>query len=142
MLSSKQACARLGLEPELENAGGLRALIFAGADRRACEAASPAAKHRKIEIDEFVPRKEIDDLYLVRPYYIVPDGKVGHDAYAVIRETIRSMDQVALGRVVNAEIKQTWGCYFLTRVVSQQSSRVWLTEPDRLQSYAPEKCWH
>jgi len=34
-----------------------------------------------------VPRSEIDDLYLVRPYYIVPDGKVGHDAYAVIRET-------------------------------------------------------
>src|SRR4051812_2262896 len=55
---------------------------------------------RTIEIDEFVPRNEIDDLYLVRPYYIVPDGKVGHDAYAVIRETIRSLDQVALGRVV------------------------------------------
>jgi DNA end-binding protein Ku len=34
---------------------------------------------RTIEIDEFVPRSEIDDLYLVRPYYIVPDGKVGHD---------------------------------------------------------------
>jgi DNA end-binding protein Ku len=43
---------------------------------------------RTIDIDQFVPRKEIDDLYLVRPYYIVPDGKVGHDAYAVIRETI------------------------------------------------------
>ncbi len=55
---------------------------------------------RTIEIDQFVPRSEIDDLYLVRPYYIVPDGKVGHDAYAVIRETIRTMDQVALGRVV------------------------------------------
>jgi DNA end-binding protein Ku len=55
---------------------------------------------RTIEIDEFVPRSEIDDLYLVRPYYIVPDGKVGHDAYAVIRETIRSLDKVALGRVV------------------------------------------
>src|ERR1700710_2204613 len=55
---------------------------------------------RTIEIDEFVPRSEIDDLYLVRPYYIVPDGKVGHDAYAVIRETIRSMDMMALGRVV------------------------------------------
>jgi DNA end-binding protein Ku len=36
----------------------------------------------------------------VRPYYIVPDGRVGHDAYAVIRETIRSLDQVALARVV------------------------------------------
>ena len=55
---------------------------------------------RTIEIDEFVPRKEIDDLYLVRPYYIVPDGKVGHDAFAVIRETIRSLDKVALARVV------------------------------------------
>src|SRR3954454_22948657 len=55
---------------------------------------------RTIEIDEFVPRSEMDDLYLVRPYYIVPDGKVGHDAYAVIRETIRSLDKVALARVV------------------------------------------
>jgi DNA end-binding protein Ku len=55
---------------------------------------------RTIDIDEFVPRNEIDDLYLVRPYYIVPDGKVGHDAYAVIRETIRSLDKVALARVV------------------------------------------
>jgi DNA end-binding protein Ku len=55
---------------------------------------------RTIEIDEFVARSEIDDLYLVRPYYIVPDGKVGHDAYAVIRETIRSLDQVAIARVV------------------------------------------
>jgi DNA end-binding protein Ku len=55
---------------------------------------------RTIDIDEFVPRSEIDDLYLVRPYYLVPDGKVGHDAYAVIRETIRSLDKVALARVV------------------------------------------
>ena len=30
----------------------------------------------------------------------MPDGKVGHDAYAVIRETIRSLDKVALARVV------------------------------------------
>src|SRR3978361_1858450 len=55
---------------------------------------------RTIDIDEFVPRSEIDDLYLVRPYYIVPDGKVGHDAYAVIRETIRSLEKVAIARVV------------------------------------------
>src|SRR4051812_8421556 len=55
---------------------------------------------RTIDIDQFVPRTEIDDLYLVRPYYIVPNGKVGHDAYAVIRETIRSLDKVALARVV------------------------------------------
>jgi len=55
---------------------------------------------RTIEIDEFVPRADIDSRYLIRPYYLVPDGKVGHDAFAVIRETIRSMDKVAIGRVV------------------------------------------
>ncbi|MBV9559868.1 MAG: Ku protein [Bradyrhizobium sp.] len=53
-----------------------------------------------IEIDEFVPRAEIDSRYLIRPYYLVPDGKVGHDAFAVIRETIRSLNKVAIGRVV------------------------------------------
>lgn len=53
-----------------------------------------------IEIDEFVPKADIDNRYLIRPYYLVPDGKVGHDAYAVIRETIRAMDKVAIGRVV------------------------------------------
>jgi DNA end-binding protein Ku len=55
---------------------------------------------RTIDIDEFVPKSDIDELYLVRPYYIVPEGKVGHDAFAVIREAIRSMDRVAIARVV------------------------------------------
>jgi DNA end-binding protein Ku len=53
-----------------------------------------------IEIDQFVPRAEIDDLYIIRPYYLVPDGKVGHDAYAVIRDTIKATGKVALARVV------------------------------------------
>ena len=55
---------------------------------------------RTIEIDEFVAKSDIDPRYLIRPYYIRPDGKVGHDAFAVIRETIREMDKVAIGRVV------------------------------------------
>src|SRR6201981_987838 len=53
-----------------------------------------------IEIDEFVPKSDIDSRYAIRPYYLVPDGKVGHDAFAVIRETARSLDKVAIGRVV------------------------------------------
>jgi DNA end-binding protein Ku len=55
---------------------------------------------RTIEIDEFVPRNEIDDRYIDSPYYIAPDGQVGQDAFAVIRETIGKMNMVALGRVV------------------------------------------
>jgi DNA end-binding protein Ku len=55
---------------------------------------------RTIEIDDFVPRKEIDELYLNNPYYVVPDGEVGQQAFAVIREAIRKEGMVALGRVV------------------------------------------
>src|SRR6516165_7299605 len=55
---------------------------------------------RIIEIDEFVPKKEIDELYLNSPYYLAPDGEVGQQAFAVIREAIRKEGMVALGRVV------------------------------------------
>ena len=44
---------------------------------------------RTIEIDQFVPRSEIDDRYIDSPYDLAPDGKVGQDAFAVIRDTIR-----------------------------------------------------
>ena len=55
---------------------------------------------RTIEIDEFVPKGEIDDLYLADPYYVVPDGEVGQQAFAVIREAIRTEGMVAIGKVV------------------------------------------
>ena len=53
---------------------------------------------RTIEIDQFVPRSEIDDRFIDSPYYLAPDGKVGLDAFAVIRDTIAKMNMVALGR--------------------------------------------
>ena len=55
---------------------------------------------RVIEIDEFVPKAHIDELYLNNPYYIVPDGEVGQQAFAVIREAIRKEGMVALGKVI------------------------------------------
>jgi DNA end-binding protein Ku len=55
---------------------------------------------RMIDIEKFVPRKEIDELYNDRPYYVVPDGDVGLQAFAVIREAIKKKGMVALGRVV------------------------------------------
>jgi DNA end-binding protein Ku len=53
-----------------------------------------------IDIDSFVPRDEIDQRYLDHPYYIVPDGKAGVDAFAVIRDAMKDQDRVALGRIV------------------------------------------
>src|ERR1700684_1675866 len=55
---------------------------------------------RSIDIDQFVPKSEIDELYMRDPYYIVPDGEVGQQAFAVIREAIRKEGMVALGKVV------------------------------------------
>src|SRR6516164_1321270 len=55
---------------------------------------------RVIDIEEFVPRREIDELYIRDPYYIVPDGEVGQQAFAVIRDAIRKEGMVALGKVV------------------------------------------
>jgi DNA end-binding protein Ku len=55
---------------------------------------------RIIDIDEFVPKDEIDELYLANPYYIVPDGEVGQQAFAVIREAIRQKEMVAIAKVV------------------------------------------
>ncbi len=55
---------------------------------------------KTIDIDEFVPRDEIDELYNIRPYYIAPDGNVGQDAFVVIRNIIEQMKMVAIGRVV------------------------------------------
>lgn len=55
---------------------------------------------RVIEIDQFVPAKEIDQLYNIRPYYIAPEGDVASQPFAVIREAITKQGMVALARVV------------------------------------------
>jgi DNA end-binding protein Ku len=55
---------------------------------------------RTIDIEQFVPREEIDDLYNIRPYYIAPEGKVGAEAFVTIREAIEATGKVALARVV------------------------------------------
>ena len=72
---------------------------YLGLDPEELEAVAIESK-RVIDIDEFVPKKEIDELYLSSPYYIVPDGEVGTQAFAVIREAIKQQGMVAIGKVV------------------------------------------
>jgi DNA end-binding protein Ku len=68
-------------------------------DPEELEAVAIESKHT-IEIEEFVPKAQIDELYLRDPYYIVPDGEVGQQAFAVIRDAIRKEGTVAIGKVV------------------------------------------
>jgi DNA end-binding protein Ku len=53
-----------------------------------------------IEIDDFVPAEDLDERYLDKPYYIVPNGKAGADAFVVIRDAMKRKEKVALARVV------------------------------------------
>jgi DNA end-binding protein Ku len=55
---------------------------------------------KTIDIDRFVPADQIDRVYWDTPYYVAPDGKMGEEPFAVIREAMRRSGQIAIGRVV------------------------------------------
>jgi DNA end-binding protein Ku len=55
---------------------------------------------KTIDIEKFVPAEEIDRLYWDNPYYLVPDGKLAAEPFAVIRDALEEAGQVALGRIV------------------------------------------
>jgi len=55
---------------------------------------------RIIDIEKFVPRETIDRLYWDAPYHLVPAGKTGIEAFAVIREAMKRKGKVAIGRLV------------------------------------------
>ena len=53
-----------------------------------------------IDIESFVPRSEVDAIYLDAPYYLVPDDRIAQEAFAVIRDAMQKEDMVGLARVV------------------------------------------
>jgi DNA end-binding protein Ku len=55
-----------------------------------------------IDIERFVPREEIDEIYLDNSYYLAPDNKVADEPFVVIRDAMRTADVVGLARVVLA----------------------------------------
>ena len=55
---------------------------------------------KTIDIERFVDAEDIDRLYWNDPFYLVPDGKMAAEAYAVIREAMAQSGKIALGRVV------------------------------------------
>ncbi|HSZ11953.1 MAG TPA: Ku protein [Rhizomicrobium sp.] len=55
---------------------------------------------RTLEIERFVDASSIDRLFWNDPYFLVPDGDEGIEAYIVIRDAMADADRIALGRVV------------------------------------------
>ena len=55
---------------------------------------------RTLDIERFVDEADIDRLYWNDPYFLVPDGEMAVEAFAVIREAMTKAGKVALGRLV------------------------------------------
>jgi DNA end-binding protein Ku len=53
-----------------------------------------------IDIEAFVPRDEVDEIYLDEDYFIAPTDKVGTEAFAVIRDAMKKEELVGIARVV------------------------------------------
>jgi DNA end-binding protein Ku len=53
-----------------------------------------------IDVESFVKSEDVDKRYLDTPYYIAPEGKVGIEAFTVIRDAMRDKGRAGLGRVV------------------------------------------
>jgi DNA end-binding protein Ku len=53
-----------------------------------------------IDIEAFVPRRDVDDIYLDAWYFLVPSDKAGYEAYTVIRDAMREKSLVGLARAV------------------------------------------
>ena len=55
-----------------------------------------------LDIEKFVPEADIDKRFYERPYYLVPDGKSGTDAFVVLRDAMMNKGRVAIARIVFA----------------------------------------
>ena len=87
--------------------------VYLQVDDEELEAIAIESSHT-IDIDCFVPKAEVDERYVDSPYYLVPETKVGLEAFAVIRDAMRDKGMAALGRVVLSKrerviMLQPWG---------------------------------
>ena len=55
---------------------------------------------RTIDIEMFVPRRSIPWIWYDRPHYLVPNDRVGEEAFAVIREAMAATDMAGIARLV------------------------------------------
>jgi DNA end-binding protein Ku len=101
-IETRRVCAHEGREvPWDEIAKGYelddgRWVLLSDAD---LDSAAPG-KSRTIDIEWFVEEREIDPIYLDRPYLLVPENESAARAYALLGEAMRRSGKVALGRFV------------------------------------------
>ncbi|MBW9115594.1 Ku protein [Rhizobium cauense] len=55
---------------------------------------------KTIDIEKFVPADSIEWVYLEKPHYLMPDDAVGNEAFAVIRDAMKSDEVVGVSKLV------------------------------------------
>ena len=55
---------------------------------------------RTIDVQTFAPRSSVGWIWYDTPHYLVPDSKVGEEAFSVIREAMKRTKTVGISRVV------------------------------------------
>jgi DNA end-binding protein Ku len=63
-------------------------------------AAAVPQSDKTLNVSAFIACDDIDDVYFDKPYFLAPDGKHGADAYALIREGLRTGGVAALAQTV------------------------------------------
>ena len=53
-----------------------------------------------IELVSFADASQLDPIFLESPYYVSPDGPVAEEGFRILREAMRELNRVAIGRVV------------------------------------------
>ncbi|GAB4072590.1 Ku protein [Ancylobacter sonchi] len=56
--------------------------------------------NRTINIETFVPADSVEWIWYDKPHFLMPDDKVGEEAFAVIREAMVATDTVGIARLV------------------------------------------
>ena len=59
-----------------------------------------AATSKTIEMDQFIQANELEPIYLDRPYYLAPDGKVAQQPFHVIHQAMKRTKKIGIGRMV------------------------------------------
>lgn len=62
-------------------------------------AAAIPESNKTLEIEAFIPCKDVDDVYFDKPYYLTPD-KMGEDAFLALRDGMKKSNVAAIARTV------------------------------------------
>lgn len=67
-------------------------------NEEAFEKASPDL-FKSITIEEFVNAKDIDSLYYIKPYFLIPEGK-NKKAYVLLREALKKTNKMGIAKII------------------------------------------